>query len=195
MRISGMILALTVLSGCTLLPTQQSTSKNIGNGAEGSESLTLDASVCVLTAPPPSFHHNCDMGYWLHTWIAADNTPWNKRKQTLMTLGQSEEDRLLAYVLSLPTDTPYQDRLRAQLGIESLTPHLTDAAALILNVVASKPNKQLMELESAMSVLSKANTQRGKEIQRLRDELKAQQQKLEELLQIEATLMDKNRSN
>ena len=74
-------------------------------------------------------------------------------------------------------------------------PEYTDAAALVIDVVVSNPNKQLMELESALSVLSKENTLRGQELQKLYAELKAQQKKLEELLQIEATLMDKNRNN
>ena len=52
-----------------------------------------------------------------------------------------------------------------------------------------------MELESAMSVLSKENAHNALALKALQKELDAQQRKLEELLQIEATLMDKSRSN
>ncbi|MGK0503745.1 MAG: hypothetical protein ACJARF_002522, partial [Alteromonadaceae bacterium] len=133
--------------------------------------------------------------YWLEVWLEADATPWIERKAQLTALGQSKKDKIHAYLLSLSSDTPYQDRLRAQLSIDDLMPEFTDAAALVIDVVVSNPNKQLMELESALSVLSKENTLRGQELQKLYAELKAQQKKLEELLQIEATLMDKNRNN
>jgi predicted nuclease with TOPRIM domain len=51
-----------------------------------------------------------------------------------------------------------------------------------------------MQLESALVVLEKENTQRGEALQQLRDDAVSLRKKLEELLQIEAALMDKNRS-
>ena len=194
MRISCMILTLTLLSGCSLLSKQQS-EQIYENKLMPAQEATLDENLCLFVSAPPSFTHNCDFSYWLHVWINADETPWSERKLALAQLGHSEHDRLMAYLLSLPSDTPYQDRLRAQLGINDLLPELTDSALAIVNVVAIKPNTQLMELESAMSVLSKENTRRAKAAQQLREELEAQQQKLDELLQIEASLMDKSRSN
>ncbi|MEC8374152.1 MAG: hypothetical protein VX078_04975, partial [Pseudomonadota bacterium] len=61
-------------------------------------------------------------------------------------------------------------------------------------VVAAEQNNQLMQLESALVVLEMENTQRGEALQQLRDDAVSLRKKLEELLQIEAALMDKNRS-
>ena len=51
-----------------------------------------------------------------------------------------------------------------------------------------------MQFESALVVLEKENTSRGEKLIELQNELDGLRKKLEELLQIEATLMDKNRS-
>ena len=51
-----------------------------------------------------------------------------------------------------------------------------------------------MQLESAMVVLEQENTSRGEKLKMLEKEVDNLRKKLEELLQIEATLMDKNRS-
>ena len=194
MRISCMILTLTLLSGCSLLSKQQY--EQIDEATPPSVKETKkDDKLCLFDIAPSSFTHNCDLFYWLQVWIDADKTPWSERKVVLAQLGQSEHDRIIAFLLSLPSDTPYQDRLRAQLGMQELLPELTPDVASIVNVVAMKPNKQRMELESAMSVLRKENAHRKEALQQLRTELEIQQQKLDELLQIEATLMDKNRSN
>ncbi|MDO6567035.1 hypothetical protein Q4561_08185 [Alteromonas sp. 1_MG-2023] len=194
MRISCMILALTLLSGCSVL-SKQPIEQKVEVPPPQIIEVVVDDDICLFTTEPENFDHNCDMSYWLEVWLEADATPWIERKAQLAALGQSQEDKIRGYLLSLSSDTPYQDRLRAQLTIDDLIPEFTDAAALLVQVVVSKPNKQLMELESALSVLSKESTHRGQELQKLYAELKAQQKKLEELLQIETTLMDKNRNN
>ena len=194
MRISCMILALTMMSGCSVLSKQPIELKIEVLPPQMIE-VAVDDDICLFISEPENFDYNCDMAYWLEVWLEADATPWIERKAQLAALGQSKKDKIHAYLLSLSSDTPYQDRLRAQLSIDDLMPEFTDAAALVIEVVVSNPNKQLMELESALSVLSKENTLRGQELQKLYAELKAQQKKLEELLQIEATLMDKNRNN
>lgn len=194
MRISCMILALTMMSGCSVL-SKQPIEQKIEVSPPQIIEVAVDDDICLFTSEPENFDYNCDMAYWLEVWLEADATPWIERKAQLTALGQSKKDKIHAYLLSLSSDTPYQDRLRAQLSIDDLMPEFTDAAALVIEVVVTNPNKQLMELESALSVLSKENTLRGQELQKLYAELKAQQKKLEELLQIEATLMDKNRNN
>ena len=59
---------------------------------------------------------------------------------------------------------------------------------------AASHNNQIMQLESAMVVLEQENTSRGEKVKALEIEAVNLRKKLEELLQIEATLMDKNRS-
>ena len=112
MRISGLIVALLVLTGC------QSLTRNNDNAGEP-EKVTpvakIERGLCLFVEPPQGFEHNCDATYWLNAWIDAANQPWLERKQALKALGDTASDTLHAYVLTLPTDTPYQDRLRAQL--------------------------------------------------------------------------------
>jgi len=191
MRISSLIVALLVLTGC------QNLTRNNGSVSE-SESpapvTKIERGLCLFNEPPHGFEHNCDATYWLNAWIAAANQPWADRKQSLKDLGDSAFDTLHAYLLTLPTDTPYQDRLRAQLALDNIAGGFTPAAQEVVNVIAGSQNNHMMQLESALVVLEQENTARGEKIKALENEAVNLRKKLEELLQIEATLMDKNRS-
>ena len=112
----------------------------------------------------------------------------------IIALGDTASDTLHAYVLTLPTDTPYQDRLRAQLALNDIAGTFTPTAQEVVTVIAASHNNQIMQLESAMVVLEQENTSRGEKVKALEIEAVNLRKKLEELLQIEATLMDKNRS-
>ncbi|MFZ8170233.1 hypothetical protein ACO1HB_15480 [Alteromonas macleodii] len=191
MRISGLIVALLVLTGC------QSLTRNNDNAGEP-EKVTpvakIERGLCLFVEPPQGFEHNCDATYWLNAWIDAANQPWLERKQALKALGDTAFDTLHAYVLTLPTDTPYQDRLRAQLALNDIAGTFTPTAQEVVTVIAASHNNQIMQLESAMVVLEQENTSRGEKVKALEIEAVNLRKKLEELLQIEATLMDKNRS-
>ncbi|MEC8418659.1 MAG: hypothetical protein VXZ36_12650 [Pseudomonadota bacterium] len=154
----------------------------------------LDEDICLFEHAPKDFEHNCDMRFWINEWVVASATSWSERKATIKEMGNSQYDIVRAYVLTLPNDTPYQDRLRAQLALDTLSEKFTASAKEVINVVAAEQNNQLMQLESALVVLEKENTQRGEALQQLRDDAVSLRKKLEELLQIEAALMDKNRS-
>jgi len=187
MRISGLIVA----TGC------QSLTRNNDNAGEP-EKVTpvakIERDLCLFDEAPQGFEHNCDAVYWLNTWISSANQPWLERKQALKALGDSAFDTLHAYILTLPTDTPYQDRLRAQLALDDIANKFTPTAQEVINVIAGSHNNQIMQLESAMVVLEQENTSRGEKVKALEIEAVNLRKKLEELLQIEATLMDKNRS-
>ena len=99
-----------------------------------------------------------------------------------------------AYILTLPNDTPYQDKLRAQLAVNDVLEGFKPVSRKAIDVIASEQNNLLMQFESALVVLEKENTSRGEKLIELQNELDGLRKKLEELLQIEATLMDKNRS-
>lgn len=193
MKKSGLIVALLVLTGC------QSLTRNNDNTGEP-ENMTpapaakIERGICLFDEPPQGFEHNCDAAYWLNTWIAAANQTWSERKQAIKVLGDSAFDTLHTYVLTLPTDTPYQDRLRAQLALNDIAGAFTPTAQEVVNVIAASQNNQIMQLESAMVVLEQENTSRGEKVKALEQEAVNLRKKLEELLQIEATLMDKNRS-
>jgi hypothetical protein len=191
MRISGLIVALLVLTGC------QSLSRNSDNTGEPENAISvakIERGICLFDEPPQDFKYNCDTAYWLNTWIKAANQPWSMRKQAIKALGKSASDTIHAYILTLPIDTPYQDRLRAQLALNDIAGEFTATAQQVVNVIAASQNNQIMQLESAMVVLEQENTSRGEKVKALEKEAVNLRKKLEELLQIEATLMDKNRS-
>ncbi|WP_338516889.1 hypothetical protein [Alteromonas gracilis] len=191
MRIISVVIALMALTGCQML-------KGLNDKAlspQPSENTqTLADAFCFFEQPPASFEYNCDPAYWLSLWLTADATQWNKRKASIKDLGTSEFDRLQAYIYTLPNDTPYQDRLRAQLAVNDMLDKFTPTAQRVVSVIASQQNTLLMELESALVVLEKENTSRAQQLEALTGEADNLRTKLEELLQIEATLMDKNRS-
>jgi hypothetical protein len=116
------------------------------------------------------------------------------RKTRIKALESTPYDVVKGYILSLPNDTPYQDRLRAQLLLDGISDNFTPTAQEVVKVVAGKQNRQLMELESALVILEKENTARGEQINQLENDATNLRKKLAELLQIEATLMDKSRS-
>ncbi|WP_394220949.1 hypothetical protein [Alteromonas gracilis] len=191
MRISGLIVALLVLTGCQSLSRNNDSS----GGAETAAPVAkIERDLCLFEEPPQGFEHNCDAAYWLNAWIAAANQPWIERKQTIKDLEDSAFDTLHAYLLTLPSDSPYQDRLRAQLALNEIAGAFTPLAQEVVKVIAGEQNNQLMQLESALVVLEQENTSRGERIKSLEKEAVNLRKKLEELLQIEATLMDKNRS-
>jgi hypothetical protein len=191
MRIISVVIALMALTGCQML-------KGLNDKAQSPQppenTQTLADAFCFFEQAPASFEYNCDPAYWLNLWLTADATQWNKRKASIKNLGTSEFDRLQAYICTLPNDTPYQDRLRAQLAVNDMLDKLTPTAQRVVSVIASQQNTLLMELESALVVLEKENTSRAQQLEALTGEADNLRMKLEELLQIEATLMDKNRS-
>ena len=191
MRLSGLILMLLMLAGCQSLLSKPKSNEPAPNEAA---KAILDEDICLFEHAPKDFEHNCDMRFWINEWVVASATSWSERKATIKEMGNSQYDIVRAYVLTLPNDTPYQDRLRAQLAIDTLSEKFTASAKEVINVVAAEQNNQLMQLESALVVLEKENTQRGEALQQLRDDAVSLRKKLEELLQIEAALMDKNRS-
>ena len=194
MRIIVLMLAIALTSACSVL-SESKTAEVTPQETPPTQLQVVKHNVCWFTHAPEGFPANCDVRFWVNLWLDADSTPWSERKEAIAQLGKTEEDKLRQFFLTLPTDTPYQDKLRAQLALDDITDQFTELSKTLLLTIAVKPNKQQMELESAMSVLSKENAHNALALKSLQKELDAQQRKLEELLQIEATLMDKSRSN
>lgn len=194
MKSMWLMVALTSLSGCAALtPTHENNEAEI-NQPETPVISVLDDDICVFNDTVEAVKENCELAYWVGMWVQADNTAWPLRKKNIVALGDSPADKLRKILLSMPVDTPYQDRLRAKHWLDEITPDFTPEIQQAVTTLVASPNDQMLEYESAISMLSKVNTQRAHSIESLKAELEAQRKKLEELLQIEATLMDKNRS-
>lgn len=191
MRIIGVVVALSMLAGCQILQPQETLPPDVKTAEKTKE---IKRSFCFYDKQPPGFKHNCEAKYWVNLWIEASNQSWSVRKAQIKALESTPYDVVKGYILSLPNDTPYQDRLRAQLLLDGISDTFTPTAQEVVNVVAGKQNRQLMELESALVILEKENTARGEQIKQLENDATNLRKKLAELLQIEATLMDKSRS-
>ena len=191
MRSSFLVAALFFLAGCQNWNVDSNTAKRLDNQAN---KLVSNKDICLFDEPPAEFSHNCDSAYWLNQWIAASEKTWQERKSAIQSFDESPFHIVLTYIYTLPNDTPYQDRLRAQLALDKLAASFTPIAAKVIATVAGAQNTHMMELESALVVLEKENTARGEKINVLEKEAVTLRTKIEELLRIEATLMDKSRS-
>ncbi|MFT2092630.1 hypothetical protein [Paraglaciecola sp. 2405UD69-4] len=139
---------------------------------------------------------DCDIHYWLGYWGNIENIDWPERKAKIDTLSDSDADVLRKVILSQGKSTPYQNRLRAQMWAESVFPKLNDSMRTFLEVALYTPSQSLLELESALVTLSKINTQKVASIEERRIELEQQKKKLQEqqhqieqLLNIEASMI------
>lgn len=199
MRIIPVALLLATVSGCASLmedaPTPSPTTTSVAEPEPAPVPDVSEDEICMVARQHDEVEHNCDLAYWINLWVEADRTDWPERKKIMSGLSSRFGDTLHRILLSMPTDTPYQDRLRAQRLIKDIVPLLTPQARVVVRTLLAHPNEQLLEFESAISLLSRVNARQASTIDNLKEELEAQQKKVEELLQIEATLMDKNRSN
>ncbi|QJR79829.1 hypothetical protein CA267_003040 [Alteromonas pelagimontana] len=157
--------------------------------------LDEDDMPCLVSKETAKFDHQCELNYWISLWVHAEATRWPERKKAISALGSSLPDMIRKIVLALPVDTPYQDRLRAQHWLTSVKDKLTPQMQQVVQTLVISPNDEMLELESAMTILNRVNSDQTQSLQALHAELEAQRKKMQELLEVEATLMDKNRSS
>ena len=183
-----------VLTGCAgMIP--QPVSEPADTVAQPVTVIHDSDDMCLVTEDTIEFEHQCDLIYWANMWIKAGATPWPQRKARIDELSDSLPDTIERVILSLPVDTPYQARLRSQHWITSIIDKLSPALQPLVKTMVDAPNNEMLELESALVILNKVNAEQAQSSEALQHELETQQKKLEELLEIEATLMDKNRSS
>lgn len=168
MKCISLFSVLIMLAGCQLLP----------------RSLDPKAAECV--SPQDNIASlPCDLPAWLHYWLEVSQLSWSERQKHLKLLGDSERDRLQGIFLSQGVDSPYQARLRAHYWAQDYVQDNQNPLADLLTLLVIKPNFQRLELESAVSSLSKLNAQQQEQILAL-------QQQLEKLLQIEQQLIERS---
>ncbi|MCV2885556.1 hypothetical protein OE749_12725 [Aestuariibacter sp. AA17] len=131
----------------------------------------------------------CDFAYWTQFWLDGFKLDWQTRKETLIGLGDSPEEKLKKVLLSQAANTPYQDRLRAVNWATDLLPTLSPKMSAFIehNVIAV--SQQMLELESAVTVLSRLNAAAEKQIEEQAERIAQQQAKIEKLMKIEASMV------
>jgi hypothetical protein len=92
-------------------------------------------------------------------------------------------------LLSQGKSTPFQDRLRAQAWVESILPKLSQQMRRFIVVALYHPSQDLLEMESALVTLSKINTHQSTHIEEQQALLDKQQNQIDQLLNIEATII------
>jgi hypothetical protein len=80
--------------------------------------------------------------------------------------------------------------LRAQHWIEQLYPWLAAGAQSWLETVVSKPSGHMLELESAVTILSNMNNQQDKTLTQQERQIQKLKAQLEALMKIESNLMN-----
>ncbi len=188
LTIMGMAL---LLSGCQLLDnTNKSPQTN-----KQVPTISLESEICLLDTFVQPLQYNCDIGFWISFWTQVNDEPWLSRKLKIDELGEDVESRLKKILLSQGPDTPYQDRLRAQNWSEQLFPQFTIRMQQILMTLIYQPSQQILEFESALAILTRINASQSSELEAQRSQLLEQQQQLEQLLKIEASLMESREGN
>ncbi|WP_124916890.1 hypothetical protein [Alteromonas flava] len=134
----------------------------------------------------------CNPLFWLDYWSSNAKIPWPERKQLVAQTDKSPVGQLQLFILSQPLDTPYQTRLRAQSIFTALSPELAPYFQGLLHELAYIPSQKLLEYESAITVLSQVNTRQNQQIKEQAQLLQEQAEKLDQLLNIEAAILEKS---
>lgn len=171
---------LIVFSSCELmesLKTSQVKSETLKNKA-----------ICVWKNS--SQGHDCNIEPWIKFWSEIEDVAWPERKKQINALTEQDADVLKKIFLSQGKSTPFQDRLRAQAWVEAILPKLGQQMRRFMLVALYHPSQDLLELESALVTLSKINTQQSFNIEEQQLRLNKQQSQIEQLLNIEASIME-----
>ena len=134
--------------------------------------------------------HDCRIEPWIRFWSEVEDVSWPERKKQINTLSEQDADVLKKVLLSQGKSTPFQDRLRAQAWVEEILPKLSQQMHRFILVALYHPSQDLLELESALVTLSKINTHQSFNIEEQQILLNKQQSQIDQLLNIEASIME-----
>jgi hypothetical protein len=151
--------SLFLFTGCELLQSLKTSKMNT--------SVLNNKSTCVWEIYLDS--DRCEIEYWLTFWC--------------------EIEVLKKIFLSQGKSTPFQDRLRAQAWVESILPKLSQQMRRFIVVALYHPSQDLLEMKSALVTLSKINTHQSTHIEEQQALLDKQQNQIDQLLNIEATII------
>ncbi len=185
-----------ILSGCKLIPKDGPLPPVVE-----AEPQVRQTWFCTTEASFDALGKFCEFNYWAKVYIEANEINWPERLNRINELGDAPVDLMYKVMMSQGPDTPYQNRLRAQNWITSLLTVVEPTMASVLDVVIFQPSQQLLELESAITILSRVNVRQEKVMDELnatldarKEDLEKQRTQVEQLLKIEANMADQNRS-
>ncbi|GAC30461.1 hypothetical protein [Brumicola pallidula] len=193
MKILLVLLAVFSLIGCGVLKPLKS---------EQSEVVSLmSTKYCSDPETMALFGVYCELDAWSDKLILVSTISWSIRSDMIEALPLDPKSLIEKVLLSQGDDTPYRNRLRAQKWIEELQMLTDKSMTQVLDILIFQPSQQLLELESAITILSKVNGRQEKtiaaqEIQLVEknEEIEKQRKQVEQLLDIEASMVNQNRS-
>ncbi|MGJ8681307.1 hypothetical protein [Paraglaciecola sp.] len=177
----GYILLFCFLSSCELLPNPPSEVVQ--------DTVKSNDDTCVWKRFDEPQSAECGIAYWIKYWAMNEAMDWPKRKENIKLLSNSNSDMLRRIILSQGIDTPYQDRLRAQIWAESIMPKLNADMYKFILVAIYRPNLERLEMESALVTLSKTNSRYISRVEQLKNKTLEQAKQIEQLLRIESSII------
>lgn len=183
--------AVWALSGCELLEQTKQTSAPVE---------IIDIDLCDTAKHQASFGNFCDSSHWIIYALDLQSIEWSERLQLTKELGDEPGELVKKILMSQGADTPYQYRLRAQSWILKVNDSAPELMRKLLTQLLYENNKQLLEFESAITILSQVNARQEKTITELQtsllereQQIQKQQSQVDQLLKIETDLIEQNR--
>jgi hypothetical protein len=184
-----LVCALLALSACNLLDKNEVPAPVLSVG-----------ELCDSEVTGVEFGEYCEINHWNAELIKYSEISWPERNKLIKGLGDRPVELLQKVLLSHGNDTPYASRLRAQGWISTLQTLSDKTMTQLLDILFYQANQQLLELESAITILSRVNARQSKALENqeaLLDEkdvtINTQKRQVEQLLNIEASLVNKER--
>lgn len=194
MRLLCIAFLLLSLSACELLDSNRAIPATV--------ELSQSTYLCERDETLQNYEEFCQLRAWSEFLIDANEANWLTRQESLKALGNEPKQKLQKVLLSQAVDTPYTNRLRAQNWLDELLPTMDLKMQQVATQIVQKPSQQMLELESAISILSRVNARQEKTIKELQEtlnirseEIKKQREQVEQLLKIETNMSDERRSN
>jgi hypothetical protein len=201
MRAFLVVFSLLLLSGCELLPKSLMKDELDENFEPEVEALETTL-YCESQETLAMFEEYCDLDAWASKSVEASSIAWPVRIKMIESLGDDPKSMLEKILLIQSDDTPYRNRLRAQGWIEELQTVTDSAMTQVLEIIVFQHSQQLLELESAITILSQVNSRQAKtitaqevQIQEKNEQIEKQRKQVEQLLDIEASMVNENRSD
>jgi uncharacterized coiled-coil protein SlyX len=192
--IQGLVVisAVWMMSACEALNQFRQQANNQHNATQ---------AMCVSPEHEDAFGAFCKPSTWLQFLLEVQALTWPERMQSIDDLGDEPVNVLKKILLSQGADTPYQDRLRAQNWIVKISGDTSQVMQVLLTDLIYENSKQLLEFESAITILSRVNSRQEKLISQLEltlsereQKIQKQQDQVEQLLKIETDLIEQNRN-
>lgn len=198
-KVLVIIFSALLLGACELVPKVFTPVEQHKAGTESVEEASND--LCINDEQRDIYQKWCDLNYMLEFAIASNKLTWPERKERIAMLGDDTHLLIEKLLLTQGTSTPYRDRLRAQNWILKASGNASTAMSTLLNALIYENSKQLLEFESAITILSSVNARQEKVITELQSQLdekeeqiELQRNQVEQLLKIESDLIEQNRN-